>query len=207
MKHEWKKHEKELYLPKTTPVRIVVPEQKFFVLHGQGDPNGKEFAEAIGVLYSLSYAVKMMPKKDVTPDGYFEYVVYPLEAVWCQTETNKTSGDLNKSELIYDLMICQPNFVTDELADCVVESVRKKKPHPLLEKAEFRGVTDGWCVQMLHVGPYDDEPASFEKMGHFCSENDLRRIGETHREIYLSDARKTAPEKLKTVLRYSVRSS
>lgn len=205
MKHDWKKHEKELYLPKAIPVRVVVPEQRFFVLHGQGDPNGEEFSEAIGVLYSLSYAIKMMPKKGETPDGYFDYTVYPLEAVWDQTNAGKASDGFNKSELIYDLMIRQPEFVTKELAGHVVEAVRKKKPHPLLEKAGFCSIADGLCVQMLHVGPYDEEPVSFEKMDRFCTENGLERTGETHREIYISDARKTAPEKLKTVLRYTVR--
>lgn len=205
MKHDWKKKEKELYLPRAIPIRVAVPEQRFFVLRGQGDPNGEEFSEAIGVLYSLSYAVKMMPKKGETPDGYFDYAVYPLEAVWDQTDTGKASDGLNKSELIYDLMIRQPEFVTEELAGHVVKTVRKKKPHPLLEKIAFLSITEGLCVQMLHVGPYDDEPASFEKMERFCAENGLERVGVTHREIYISDARKTSSEKLKAVLRYTVR--
>lgn len=204
MKHEWKKQEKDLYLPKTAPARIEVPRQSFFTLHGQGDPNGEEFSEGIGVLYSLSYAIKMMPRKGPAPDGYFEYSVYPLEAVWRRTEAGKASMGLNKSELIYAMMIRQPGFVTNDLAGLTIEAVRKKKPHPLLEKVEFGPVVEGLCVQMLHVGPYDDEPASFARMDCFCEEHRLKRVNDAHREIYLSDARKTAPEKLKTVLRYQV---
>lgn len=204
MKHEWKKAEKDIYLPKTTPALIAIPPYKFFTLEGRGNPNDEPFAEAIGVLYSLSYGVKMYPKKNPTPQGYFEYSVYPLEGIWSLTEEAIKQGVFNKDELLYKIMIRQPDFVTDEFASTVLEQTKKKKSHPLLESVKFENIEDGLCVQMMHNGSYDDEPQSFELMKVFCADNNLTRHDLQHREIYITDARKTAPEKLKTVLRYFV---
>lgn len=107
MKHEYKKHEKELYGPKASPQLIVVPKQKFFCIKGKGDPNSEDFAERIRVLYSLAYAVRMMPKNGHTPEGYFEYTVYPLEGLWDLTEKGRKSDTLDKEELLYTIMIRQ----------------------------------------------------------------------------------------------------
>ena len=178
MKYEWKKHEKALYLPKAVPAPVTVPEHAFFMIRGEGNPNGEAFLEAIGVLYALSYAVKMLPKKGDAPEGYYEYAVFPLEGVWDTAEPMLPGEALNKDALRYTLMIRQPDFVTDW--------------------------NDGLCVQMLHVGPYDDEPVSFNMMQAYCAEHGLRRASDSHREIYLSDARKTDPARLKTVLRFGV---
>lgn len=205
MKYEWKKQEKDLYLPEEKPVLITVPKQKFFMLSGQGNPNGEDFAERVGVLYSLAYAVRMMPKQGYTPEGYFEYTVYPLEGLWDLTEKGRKLETLNKDELVYTIMIRQPNFVTEDVVKRAFEHVRKKKPHPLLENVEFDTMEDGLSVQMMHVGPYDDEPRSFEMMKKFIEENNLEITTLVHREIYISDVRKTEPSKLKTVLRYRVR--
>jgi len=205
MKYEWKKQEKDLYLPKEKPVLITVPKQKFFMLSGQGNPNGEDFAERVGVLYSLAYAVRMMPKQGYTPEGYFEYTVYPLEGLWDLTEKGRKLETLNKDELVYTIMIRQPDFVTEDVVKRAFEHVRKKKPHPLLENVEFDTMEDGLSVQMMHVGPYDDEPRSFEMMKKFIEENNLEITTLVHREIYISDVRKTEPSKLKTVLRYRVR--
>jgi hypothetical protein len=204
IKHEWKKHEKDLYLPGTTPVLVTVPEQKFLMLSGQGNPNDEAFAEKIGVLYSLAYAIRMMPKQGFTPEGYFEYTVYPLEGIWDLTEEGRKSAELIKDELIYTIMIRQPDFVTQAVVDRALEHVRKKKPHPLLDEVTFAAMEDGLSVQVMHVGPYDDEPRSFDKMKKFIQENHLAISTLVHREIYISDARKTEPSKLKTVLRYKV---
>lgn len=204
MKHEWRKKEKEYYIPKQKPQLVEIPEFKFFTLKGQGNPNTEAFKECIGVLYSLSYAIRMMPKNGITPDGYFEYTVYPLEGIWDLTEQGRLEETLNKDELIYKLMIRQPDFVTEEIVEMAMEIVKKKKYHPLLEKVKFESLKDGLSVQMLHVGPYDDEPRTFSSMKDFCIENNLEIKTLAHKEIYLSDFRKTEAAKLKTVLRYSV---
>jgi hypothetical protein len=204
MKSEWKKQEKNLYLPKEKPDLITVPQQKFLMICGKGNPNDEEFSEKIGVLYTLAYAVRMMPKQGYTPDGYFEYTVYPLEGIWDLTEEGKQSNTLIKEELLYTIMIRQPDFVMQEVVNKAFENVRKKKPHPLLNDVTFETMEDGLSVQMMHVGSYDDEPQSFEQMKKFIKENNLEITTLKHREIYISDTRKTEKSKLKTVLRYIV---
>lgn len=206
MKHDWKKTEKKLYAPKTEPQLLDVPAMNFFTLSGHGNPNRPEFAEYIGVLYSLAYAVKMSPKQGFAPDNYFEYSVYPLEGVWDITDEAKksTMEKLDKDSLLFNLMIRQPEFVTQDFANEVIDRVKKKKPHPLLSKVKFETINEGQCVQMLHLGSYDNEPASFARMEIFTSDGGLTRQSKIHREIYLSDARKTAPDKLKTILRFPV---
>lgn len=201
-KHEWKKHEKALYVPKQAPVQLEVPEFKYIVLEGVGNPNNEEFSDAIGVLYSVSYGIRMLPKKGITPEGYFEYTVYPLEALWKQIEEKE---EFDKNNLQYRIMMRQPDFVTEELLAQVLEIVAKKKPHDRLTEVKLESIQDGDCVQALHVGSYDDEPATFAKLDEFCEINGMKRVNEWHREIYLSDARKTEPEKLKTVLRFQVK--
>lgn len=205
MKYEWRKQEKNLYIPKQKPELVTIPEQKFFMIKGQGNPNDAEFAEKIGVLYSLAYAVRMMPKKGYTPDGYFEYTVYPLEGIWDLTEEGRKLDTLNKDELLYTIMIRQPDFVTNEVVERAFENVEKKKPHPFLNDVTFGTDQDDLAVQMLHVGPYDDEPQSFELMNEYTKNNNLERTSLQHREIYLSDFRKVESAKLKTVLRYKVK--
>lgn len=208
MKHEWKKHEKSLYLPKNKPELVTVPSFNFFTIEGKGNPNHEAFSEAVGVLYSLSYGIKMLPKKGIIPDGYYDYSIYPLEGIWDLSDEAKAkdSHALDKNELVYKIMIRQPDFVTKELAQEISETVKSKKPHPLLEKVQFEAIEDGLSVQILHTGSYDNEPESFELMDQYCSSNGLERTKLTHREIYISDVRKTAIEKLKTVLRISVNS-
>lgn len=206
MKHEWKKHEKHFYLPKTTPERIDIPTYKYFTIKGQGNPNGADFVARIAALYPAAYAVKMMPKSGFTPDGYFEYTVYPLEGVWDLTEKGRVSVTLDKNELVYKIMLRQPDFVTDEIAKMALDKAKAKKDaNPLLGEVKFESITDGACVQILHIGSFDEEPQSFEKMKAYCVENNLIREDLRHREIYISDFRKTVPEKLKTVLRYFVK--
>jgi hypothetical protein len=201
MKHEWKKQEKGLYLPKSKPEIVTVPSFKFFMLNGQGNPNDAPFSEAVGVLYSLAYAVKMLPKKGLTPEGYFDYSVYPLEGVWDLPEECQT---FDKNNFIYTIMIRQPDFVTNELAHEVIQSVKLKKPHYLLDSVKVDSIEEGRCVQMLHIGLYDEEPKTFSIMEEYCSQNNIKRKFKHHREIYISDARKTAADKLKTVLRYEI---
>lgn len=204
MKYEWRKKDKELYLPKNKPEIVSVPKLKFFIIDGKGNPNSEEFSEAIGVFYSLSYAVKMLQKKGIVPDGYFDYTVFPLEGVWDLAEEARTLDSLDKNSLIYTIMIRQPDFVTDQLAHEVITSVKLKKPHIFLDKVKFDSLEDGLCLQMLHIGSYDDEPKSFSIMEEYCMQNKFKRTTKIHREIYISDFRKTQPDKLKTVLRFKV---
>lgn len=208
MKHEWRKKEKNYYIPRTKPEHLEIPKFKFVTLDGEGNPNSPFFSECIGALYAISYGLKMTLKKmDVKPDGYQDYTVYPLEGIWDLTAEAKKnfSGTLNKDELVFKMMIRQPDFIDDEFFNQVLELTQKKKPNPLLEKVRLEEICDGHCVQMMHIGSYDDEPASFSIMEDFASENSLTRLTKAHREIYLSDFRKVAPEKLKTVLRFQLK--
>jgi hypothetical protein len=206
MKHEWRKAEKNIYIPKSKPTLIELPEQKFFMIDGSGDPNGELFAKHIEVLYALSYAIRMMPKSGFTPDGYFEYTVYPLEGIWDISDDGKSDDVLDKSKLIYTLMIRQPDFVTQELFEKALSIVKKKKKSlEFLDKVRLSTMCDGLSVQMLHLGSYDNEPESFGAMKLFIEEHNLEILTMKHREIYLNDARKTIPEKLKTTLRYRVK--
>jgi len=202
VKHEWKKHEKSFYMPKEIPVYIEVPEFKYIVLEGTGNPNNTDFSDAIGVLYSVSYGVKMISKQGIIPEGYTEYSVYPLEALWKLMDGKK---EFDKDYLQYRVMIRQPDFLTEELLSIVIETVARKKPHDRLKDVKLESIKDGNCVQALHVGPYDSEPITFAKMDKYCEANGLDRVNEWHREIYLSDARKTEPAQLKTVLRFQVK--
>ena len=204
MKHEYRKHEKQLCCPKTKPELVEIPKQKFFCINGKGNPNSEDFSERIGVLYSLSYAIRMMPKNGFTPEGYFEYTVCPLEGLWDLTEEGRKSEVFNKDELIYTIMIRQPEFVTEEIVKKAFEIVEKKKPNPLLKEVYFDEMEDGLSVQIMHIGSYDNEPQSFSKMKDFIEENGLKIKTLVHREIYLSDVRRVEEAKLKTVLRYRV---
>ena len=206
MKLDWKKTDKAFYLPGTEPELVTVPAFKFFSIRGAGDPNEPAFQDYLAVLYALAYAVRMSPKSGTAPAGYLEYSVFPLEGVWDVSEEAKARGGagISKSEYVFDLMIRQPDFVTEEYARSVLERVRAKKPLPRLEYARFEVLEEGPCVQMTHLGPYDAEPASFARMEEFCAARGLERLSKVHREIYMSDPRKTAPEKLRTVLRFRV---
>ncbi len=208
MKHEWRKKEKTVYLPKNQPQRIKIPEYQFVTIEGEGNPNSDAFAEYIGVLYAVSYAIKMTLKKTVQPEGYYDYTVYPLEGVWDINDEAKKSyqGTIDKNDLVFKLMIRQPDFISRDFFDEMLEMVKVKKPHPLLNEVKFEKITDGDSIQMMHIGPYDDEPQSFELMEAFAEKEDLCRVSKIHREIYLSDFRKVAPEKLKTILRFKVES-
>ena len=206
-KLEWKKQEKHIYLPKSTPCVIEIPEFKYFQISGQGNPNSPEFAQCIKVLYNLSYALKMLPKKGISPSGFFDYAVYPLEGIWDISEEAKVlnSTTLDKNSLVYNLMIRQPDFVSMELAEEIKQTVVNKTKNQKVNQVYFGLIKEGKCVQMLHTGSYDNESQSFKLLENFCHENSLTRISKQHREIYLSDFRKVPEHKLRTVLRYQVK--
>lgn len=201
-KLDYKKTYKDLYLPKKIPTIVTVPAISFIMIEGTGDPNGEEFALATAALYSLSYAVKMSYKSNNVPKGFYDYTVFPLEGVWDLID--KTLDSTVKSNFKYKIMIRQPEFLTADLFERFLAETKKKKPNPYLDKAKFGTVSEGLCCQILHIGSYDDEPASFAVMDEFCKENGYKRTSKIHREIYLSDPRKTEPHKLKTILRYQI---
>ncbi len=207
MKHEWRKKEKSIYLPKNKPELINIPTYQFITLSGKGNPNSEFFSEYIGVLYSVAYAVKMNIKKVKNPpDGYQDWTVYPLEGVWDISEEAKLNADgtINKDDLVFDLMIRQPNFISPDFFNKMIDLTKTKKPHSLLDKVKFQKITEGKCIQMLHIGSYDDEPESFLQMEKLVSDLNLKRESKAHREIYLSDFTKVPVDKLKTVLRFQV---
>ncbi|MCQ4924483.1 GyrI-like domain-containing protein [Tissierella carlieri] len=204
MKYEWRKQDKNLYLSKSKPEVIDVPAMNYFMIDGKGNPNDPSFSDYIEALYSLSYAVRMSYKSEIVPEGYYEYTVFPLEGIWDLAEEARDKEFLDKNKLIYTLMIRQPEFVTEKLARDIIERVKIKKSNKLLDKVKFNSIHEGLCVQMMHIGSYDDEPKSFRIMEEYCMANGLIRKEKTHREIYISDFRKTQPEKLKTVLRFKV---
>ncbi|MDK2951544.1 MAG: hypothetical protein PWQ77_1209 [Kosmotogales bacterium] len=205
MKYEWRKMEKNFYLPKKKPGIIEIPKFNFFSVSGKGNPNNEFFKEYIGVLYSLSYAIRMSPKNGYAPDDYYEYTVFPLEGVWdISEEAKKNFSELNKDDFVFDMMIRQPDFVDETYAEKIIQITKKNKPHELLDEVKFVSIEEGKCVQMMHMGSYDSEPKSFKMMAEFTSEQGFKRSSKKHREIYLSDPRRANPEKLKTVLRFRI---
>lgn len=204
MKFEWRKKEKSLYIPKAKPELITIPPMKFLTISGQGNPSSEAFSDHIQALYTLAYTIRMMPKGGFTPEGYFEYTVYPLEGWWDLTEAGRQAKSFDKDELVYTIMIRQPDFVTDEVFKTALEIARKKKKTPLIEDVRFQIIDEGLCVQMLHIGPFANESETFAVMQQFIDDNNLTLRTKEHREIYLTDFRKVAPEKLKTTLRYRV---
>lgn len=200
MKYEWRKLDKKLYQGPKTPVVIEHPVQSFIMLNGQGNPNKADFSERVSTLYSLAYAIKMEYKKTAHHQEFTDFTVYPLEGIWQQTEAET----LVKDDLVYTIMIAQPEFITNEIVETALEKVKVKKLNLFYNEIRFERISEGSSVAMLHVGPFDDEPQTFAKMDAFCQENGLKRCTAYHREIYLNNKNRTAPEKLKTILRYSV---
>jgi hypothetical protein len=201
---DFKKTQKELYQPATAPSIIDVPEMAFIMIDGVGDPNTSEaYQTAVEVLYGLSYAIKMRKNGGTQPEGYFDFVVPPLEGLW------QTGGDLtDKSAFVWTSLIRQPDFVTPEVFDAAKFSLAKKKPNLDCSIARLAKLTEGLCVQIMHLGSFDSEPVTVKNLFRFVEDSgyavdlsDERR----HHEIYLSDPRKTAPEKLKTAIRYPIK--
>lgn len=202
MKYEWRKEEPEYYLPKTKPEIIAIPEFKYLTIRGKGNPNNEDFSNRVKLLYALSYVIKTMPKKGYTPKDYFEYTVYPLEGIYDLALKDKEEFD--KNNLVYKLMIRQPDFVDENIFKMAKDIVKIKKNLPLIENVYFEIIRDGLSVQMMHIGSYDDEIYSFEIMEKFIKNTDFRLKSLAHREIYISNPKIIVPEKIKTVLRYNL---
>ena len=210
MAFDFKKEYKEFYLPKERPEIVTVPRANYAAVRGQGDPNAPDGAYqwAIAVLYAVAYTIKMSKKGDHRIDGYYDFVVPPLEGFWWQDEIDGVDYG-NKAGFQWYAVIRLPDFVTGaDFAWAVAEAGRKKRLD--CSGAEFLTVDEGLCVQILHVGPFDDEPRSVALMDEHIRqqgyENDFSAT-RLHHEIYLSDARKAAPEKWRTVIRHPIRKS
>ena len=211
MKHEWKKHEKVLYGAKDSPGLVDIPAQNFIMIKGSGNPNDTYFSNRLSALYSLVYAIKMDYKatalKNIISNEIHDFTVYPLEGIWMKKDDNMqldTTNELIKDNLEYTIMIRQPDFITTEMVRAALERVKVKKPNPLYEEIFFDMIHDRKCVEILHIGSYDNEPVSFALMDKFVKENGLHRISDWHREIYLNNANRAKTDKLKTILRYRV---
>ena len=208
MAFDFKKEYKEFYMPKNKPSIVKVPKMNYIAVRGKGDPNaeGGEYKESIGLLYGIAFTIKMSKMGDHRIDGYFDYVVPPLEGFWWQQGV--TGIDYNHKENFEWISVIRlPDFVTKEEFEWAKEEAAKKKKTDF-SKAEFFTYDEGLCVQCMHIGPYDDDPATvdamhefMEKEGYVLDITDKRY----HHEIYLSDVRKVAPEKLKTVVRHPIR--
>ncbi|MGM9987878.1 MAG: GyrI-like domain-containing protein [Bacillaceae bacterium] len=205
-KVDYKKQYKDLYIPKQKPALIDVPPMNFIMVDGKGEPAGECYQQAMQILYFLTFTIKMSKMSGQQPDGYFEYVVPPLEGLWW-SEGGKLDVNQPKSEWLWTSMIRQPEFVTPEVFQWAVEECKRKKPDIDVSKARFESFSEGICVQVMHIGPYTDEQRSIDKIAQFIEDNqliDMTGYARKHHEIYLSDPRRTASERLKTVLRFPV---
>jgi hypothetical protein len=197
-KIDFKKELKHLYKPSAKKVEIVdVPQMNFLMIDGEGDPNtSQEFQDAVEVLYSLSYTLKFMIKKG---DLKIDFGVMPLEGLWWTDDMSQFSTE-NKDNWKWTLMIMQPEYVTAELFNEAAEQVKKKKNPPALSKVRFEVFSEGKSAQIMHIGPFSEEGPTIKKVHNFIQENGCKLSGK-HHEIYLSDIRKAAPEKWKTIIR------
>ena len=208
MVFDFKKEYKEFYMPKDKPTIVRIPKMNYIAVRGQGNPNDEDgdYKASIGLLYAIAYTIKMSKKSNHQINGYFDFVVPPLEGFWWQDGV--TGVDYaHKDSFLWISVIRLPDFVTEENFDWAVQEATIKKKQDF-SKVEFFNYDEGLCVQCLHAGAYDDEPATVETMHKYMEEQGyvLDITDERmHHEIYLSDARKVAPEKLKTVIRHPIK--
>ena len=208
MAFDFKKEYKEFYMPPKKPSIVTVPKMNYIAVRGQGDPNPEEseYKQAIGLLYGIAFTIKMSKMGSHKIDGYFDYVVPPLEGFWWQEGVIGVDYS-RKDDFNWISVIRLPDFVTREDFEWAVEEATKKKKADF-SKVEFFTYDEGLCVQCMHIGPYDDEPATVELMHKYMEEQGYKldiTDERMHHEIYLSDARKVAPEKLKTVIRHPIK--
>lgn len=208
MSFDFKKEYKEFYMPKSEPTIVDVPEAKYIAVRGKGNPNedGGEYKQAIDVLYGIAYTLKMSYKTDYKIKGFFEYVVPPLEGFWWQEGIDGVDYS-KKSAFNWISVIRVPDFITQADFNWAVETATKKKKKDY-SSAELLTIAEGLCVQIMHLGPFDDEPESVALMDEYIARNgyvnDMSKK-RLHHEIYMSDARRVAPEKLKTVIRHPIK--
>lgn len=208
MAFDFKKEYKEFYMPGKKPEIVDVPSANYIAVRGQGNPNDEDgaYKKAVGILYAIAYTLRMSYKSDYQIKGFFEYVVPPLEGFWWQEGIHGVDYS-NKETFHWISVIRLPEFVTKKDFDWAVKTATEKKKLNC-SIAEFITIEEGLCVQMMHIGPFDEEPESVALMNTYLAEkgyendiNDTRR----HHEIYMTDARKVAPERWKTVIRHPIK--
>lgn len=208
MAFDFKKEYKEFYMPKNRPEIVNIPKMNYIAVRGMGDPNEEdgEYKKAIGILYAVAYTLKMSYKSGYDIEGFFEYVVPPLEGLWWQEGTNGFDCS-DKSTFHWISLIRLPDFITKKDFDWAVKTAQDKKKTDF-SKAEFLSIEEGLCVQIMHYGSFDNEPETIELMDKFLIENGYENDitnERRHHEIYMSDARRAAPEKWKTVIRHPIK--
>ncbi len=208
MPFDYKKEYKEFYLPKNKPQIVTIPPMNFISVQGKGDPNeeGGDYKQAIGLLYGIAYTIKMSKKGEHQIEGYFDYVVPPLEGLWWQEGIAGVDYS-RKQDFQWISMIRLPEFVTREEFEWAKAEAEVKKETDY-SSVEFLTYEEGLCVQCMHIGPYDAEPATVAAMDHYAGEQGYLTDmagARRHHEIYLSDARRCRPENLKTVIRHPIR--
>ena len=208
MAFDYKKEYKEFYMPPKDPTIVTVPPINYIAVRGQGDPNteGGEYKQAIELLYGIAYTIKMSKKGSRQIEGYFDHIVPPLEGFWWQDGVQDIDYG-HKDDFKWISLIRLPDFVTKADFDWAVEEATRKKKKDF-SKAEFLTYDEGLCVQCMHIGSYDDEPATTARMHEYMQQQGYSLdISESrlHHEIYLSDARKVSPDKLKTVIRHPIK--
>ena len=208
MPFDFKKEYKEFYMPKGKPEIVTVPKMNYIAVCGKGNPNEEdgEYKKSIELLYGIAYTIKMSKKGDHKIEGYFDYVVPPLEGFWWQENLDGIDYG-HKENFQWISVIRLPDFVTKADFEWAIEEATRKKKMDF-SKVEFLEIEEGLCVQCMHSGSYDDEPATVAAMDKFIADNGYENdISDTrrHHEIYLSDARKVAPDKLKTVIRHPIK--
>lgn len=208
MSFDFKKEYKEFYLPKKKPTIVKVPKMNYLAVRGQGDPNDPEgeYIKSIQLLYGIAYTLKMSYRSDYKIEGFFEYVVPPLEGFWWQDDVESVDYT-NKSAFSWISVIRLPDFISKADFDWAVETATKKKKLDC-SSAEYLTLDEGLCVQIMHIGSFDNEPATVALMDTYLEQNgyvnDINK-DRLHHEIYMSDARKVAPEKWKTVIRHPIK--
>ena len=208
MAFDYKKEYKEFYLPKKKPEIVTVPKMNYIAVKGCGDPNKEdgEYKNSISILYALAFTIKMSKLTDYRIEGYFDYVVPPLEGFWWQQGVTQINYS-RKDAFQWISVIRLPDFVSEKDFNWAKQQVKAKKGIDC-SNAQFLTIEEGLCVQIMHIGSYDDEPDTITLMDQFIKENGyINDFSNTrmHHEIYLSDARRVAPEKLKTVIRHPIR--
>ena len=210
MAFDFKKEYKEFYMPKNKPEIVTVPKANYIAVRGKGNPNEIDgaYQQAISILYAVSYTLKMSYKTEHKIEGFFEYVVPPLEGFWWQDNVDGIDY-ADKAAFNWISVIRLPEFITKKDFEWAVETASEKKKRDC-SSAEFLTVDEGLCVQIMHIGAFDDEPQTIALMDEYIAQNGYENdITESrlHHEIYLSDARKVAPEKWKTVIRHPIKRS
>ena len=210
MKYEWRKRDKDIYLPKKTPTVIQLKPMNYITIKGEGRPGDMLFTECVQALYSIAYGVKMALKNKNIFEDYTDFTVFPLEGFWDLTDKGRELYKNGvpvielKEHMAYKMMLRQPDFVSKDYVEFIQQSVYNKKKNEKVLEVVFETIDEGFVCQMIHVGSYDSEPTLFDLMESYCNELGLTILSKTHKEIYLTQPNDD-PSKMKTTLRFKVK--